>query len=505
MVKKYFFFGVLFLYALNLQAQFTDNMESYTDGEPINGAHWTDAGCGGGEGCSIMASSTKAHGGNLSGLIPGDSTTQAILDLGNKIFGEWGIEFWVYIPSGKEAIMSLQGTVPYEEGNSVVGNIYFNKDLANPTLGIVSDSALGEVSFCFPHDEWFRIVMNWDISSGISLATWQFNVGGVDVLPVGTPYTNEEGVPANKLGGIEFFSNSTDNEMYLDDLTYQDVFTICFPDDFPFTDGMEYANGEPLGDWWVSPIEINTAQSNNGNMSGLIPDDGITDVTLDLGNITSGEWDLEFYMYVPSNKVAYWNIQGYIPSGAGEWVVGNFFFNQDNINPGMGLIDDTHLGDISFDFPHDQWFPVTMYFDLTQGMSNATWGISVDETEVLPEGSPFTNEAGDVPSSLGGLNFFSISTDNLYYLDDIELDERQLGVIENSEINFVIYPNPVNDVLFINSDVMINKVILYDVLGNVIFSTSEANSINTSSLSKGMYFVVVETENEKGVRKLMKN
>ena len=104
----------------------------------------------------------------LSGFVSGDGTIQAVLDLGNKIFGEWGIEFWVYIPSGKEAVMSLQGTVPYEQGNSVVGNIYFNEDLANPTLGIVSDWALGEVSFCFPHDQWFRIVMNWDISS----ATW---------------------------------------------------------------------------------------------------------------------------------------------------------------------------------------------------------------------------------------------------------------------------------------------------------------------------------------------
>ncbi|MFT5249159.1 MAG: hypothetical protein ACI93P_000882 [bacterium] len=50
----------------------------------------------------------------LSGFVSGDGTIQAVLDLGNKIFGEWGIEFWVYIPSGKEAVMSLQGTVPYE-------------------------------------------------------------------------------------------------------------------------------------------------------------------------------------------------------------------------------------------------------------------------------------------------------------------------------------------------------------------------------------------------------
>lgn len=54
---------MLFLYALNLQAQFTDDMESYTDGEPINEAHWTDAGCGGFEGYGLIATSAKPHEG----------------------------------------------------------------------------------------------------------------------------------------------------------------------------------------------------------------------------------------------------------------------------------------------------------------------------------------------------------------------------------------------------------------------------------------------------------
>ena len=505
MKNNYFLLATLLLFTFSINAQFVDDMESYIDGEPINEYHWTDVGCGGGVGCSILSTSLKAHSGSLSGYIPADGTTKAVLDLGNKIFGVWGVEFWVYIPAVKEAAISLQGIVPFAEGHSIVGDIYFNKGLATPGVGVISDSALGEVSFNFPHNEWFRIVMNWDISTGISLATWQFNVDSNDVLPVGTPYTNENGDPAASLGGIEFFSASIHNVMYVDDFIYHDNGTIgCFPP-FPINDNMEYENGAPLEEWWQTPIEITTTQSNSGSMSGVIPDDGITDVVLDLGNLTSGEWDVEFEMYVPSNKVAYWNIQGHVPVGAGEWVVGNFFFNQDNINPGLGLIDDTHLGEVAFNFPHDEWFTVSMSFNFTQGMSGATWGISVDETEVLPEGSPFTNEAGDIPTSLGGISFFSISTDNLYYLDDFDLDERQLGVIENSEINFVIYPNPVNDVLFINSNEMINKVILYDVLGNVIFTTSETNTINTSALAKGIYFVVIETDKGRGTQKLIKN
>ena len=136
-----------------------------------------------------MSSSAQAHTGNQSGFIPGDGTTDAVLDLGNKIFGEWGLEFWLLIPNDKEAYMNLQGTVPIGAGEWAVGNIFFNQDLLTPGMGQIDDTALGAVDFNFPQGQWFKVIMNWDISAGISAATWQFNVAGVDVLPAGTPYT----------------------------------------------------------------------------------------------------------------------------------------------------------------------------------------------------------------------------------------------------------------------------------------------------------------------------
>ncbi len=78
-------------------------MESYVDGQPINENWWTDAGCGSGVGCSIMSTSDVAHSGSLSGLIPDDGATDAVLNLGNRIFGTWGLSYQMYIPSNKEA------------------------------------------------------------------------------------------------------------------------------------------------------------------------------------------------------------------------------------------------------------------------------------------------------------------------------------------------------------------------------------------------------------------
>lgn len=222
MKKNYFLAAILSFAMVSMNAQFTDDMESYTDGSPISGAHWTDWGCGGGPGCAIMSSSAQAQGGSLSGLIPADETTDAVLSLGNKIFGEWGLEFWMYVPSGQEGYFNLQGVVPIGAGEWIVGNIFFNQDNANPGVGLIDDSALGSVNFNFPHDEWFRIVMNWDINLGITAATWQFNVNGVDVLPAGTAFTSADATSPTGLGGFDFFSISANNLYYLDSFIYQD-------------------------------------------------------------------------------------------------------------------------------------------------------------------------------------------------------------------------------------------------------------------------------------------
>jgi hypothetical protein len=220
-MKKNYFLAVLFSFAMiSLSAQFSDDMESYVDGSPISGAHWTDWGCGGGPGCAIMSSSAEAQGGLLSGLIPDDTTTDAVLDLGNKIFGTWGLSFWMYVESDQNGYWNLQGNVPIGAGEWIIGDVFFNQDNANPGVGLVDNSALGPVNFDFPHDTWFRVVMNWDISAGISAATWGWWVDGVWVLPDGTPFTDGAATVPTSLGGFDFFSIDGNCLYYMDSFEY---------------------------------------------------------------------------------------------------------------------------------------------------------------------------------------------------------------------------------------------------------------------------------------------
>ena len=74
-----------------------------------------------------------------------------------------------------------------------------------------------------------------------------------------------------------------------------------------------------------------------------------------------------------------------------------------------------------------------------------------------------------------------------------------------SQLN--IYPNPANDILNINSDLAIDKVEMFNLLGsNVIGDKAlQNNIINISALSKGVYLLRVTSGDAVASRKIIKN
>ncbi len=222
----YFLAMVLLMYPLYSYAQFFDGMEEYPLGVTVCANRWTtmDDLCEFG----IMTTDFVAYSGTQSGMVPGNGLTSAGYDLGDIIFGEWFFDFWMYVPSNKEATFSIQNSVPVFEDQSIVGNFVFNPGLATPGEGYIEDTALGQVPFTFPHDQWFRIVMGFDITAGIALAVWYMELDGIIVVPWGTAFTNEAGDLAVALGGMNFVSLNTDHLFFVDDLCLSQV-------DFPCT------------------------------------------------------------------------------------------------------------------------------------------------------------------------------------------------------------------------------------------------------------------------------
>jgi len=66
--------------------------------------------------------------------------------------------------------------------------------------------------------------------------------------------------------------------------------------------------------------------------------------------------------------------------------------------------------------------------------------------------------------------------------------------------NLSVYPNPVKDVLTING--MYSSVEIYDIYGKLVLSSDAKQTINVSSLSNGVYFININTNNAITVKKI---
>jgi hypothetical protein len=286
-----------------------------------------------------------------------------------------------------------------------------------------------------------------------------------------------------------------------------------------FVDDMEsYTVGAPIdGDWWTNwgcggapgcALMSSDAEAHTGSKSGFVPDDGTTDAVLDLGNKIFGAWDLVFYMFVPSGQEAYWNLQGTVPIGGGEWIMGNFFFNQALGNPGVGSIDNSPLGPVTFTFPHNTWFEVHLNVNIDFGISLASCSLDIDGNNVLPVGTPFTDSVGTIPTALGGIDFFSISADNIYWVDSFEfVDENAVGTQDFASKGFSVYPNPVNNILNLQAKESISNVAIYNVLGQEVYNAkvnAMTSQVDMSQMASGAYFVKVNINGTEGTIKVIK-
>ena len=98
----------------------------------------------------------------------------------------------------------------------------------------------------------------------------------------------------------------------------------------------------------------------------------------------------------------------------------------------------------------------------------------------------------------------------LLALEEIENYEDITGINDNCMANVNIYPNPVNDRLYIETSTQIQSIEIYDIYGRIQnLRNSETqklrNSIDVSDLNNGIYFVKVKTEEGNIVKRIVKN
>ena len=89
-------------------------------------------------------------------------------------------------------------------------------------------------------------------------------------------------------------------------------------------------------------------------------------------------------------------------------------------------------------------------------------------------------------------------------VDNVRITKTNLGVQNNSTSKMKVYPNPVKDILNIQSDEKIERTEIYSLDGKLIKSVSKSAQIDFSHLSKGVYLLKIHTKSGVRTEKIIK-
>ena len=118
-----------------------------------------------------------------------------------------------------------------------------------------------------------------------------------------------------------------------------------------------------------------------------------------------------------------------------------------------------------------------------------------DIRDILIESSE--DEVGDFEDTHGW--------DQYYGHGRINAGLAVLGVDENTLSDFSVYPNPTTGILNVQSKTAIVQIEIHNLLGQLVKSNTNQNTIDISSVSSGLYFIKVMDENgDYGTQKVVK-
>jgi hypothetical protein len=75
-------------------------------------------------------------------------------------------------------------------------------------------------------------------------------------------------------------------------------------------------------------------------------------------------------------------------------------------------------------------------------------------------------------------------------------EECILGIAQVEQFDIALYPNPVQNVLKINSDIVFDSIKIYSLGGSILSEVSDFNEIDVSKLNTGTYFAQVSLKDQ---------
>ncbi len=251
---------------------------------------------------------------------------------------------------------------------------------------------------------------------------------------------------------------------------------------------------------------FSSSASNSMNVINGGPSVYLNDMILKFpSTYTTGVYDFNFKIYVPTGKGGYFNLGGnWVTGGTGYQYGGDFFFNAD----GTGFVDAP--GTLVFSYNMAAWNTVSVRVDLGSA-----------KKELFINGVSIGQEAWLASAGFGVVDIFGVAFSDAtggtqvtsdFYVDDVELINMTGVGVEETDLNnqFVLYPNPSNGQFGIKineSATAQYEVLISDISGKVVHAQS-INAIDSKvvnfdlDLLPGMYFVNLTNGDNSTVQKI---
>ncbi len=153
----------------------------------------------------------------------------------------------------------------------------------------------------------------------------------------------------------------------------------------------------------------------HGGTKSLVVDDTNNDVVMTVGNLTENRYKMDFYLYIPANRCAFFSpMQEFNPAGSVYTNGCQMFFNN-----GEGTIDASGYEDVAeFTFEHDVWLHVVNYYDFDNDI------IEIYIENVLIHIGAWSPGMGTTQNSLQGFDIYGWDGGTPeFYLDDIVFEQ----------------------------------------------------------------------------------
>jgi hypothetical protein len=424
MRKNLLVFLMSILMGASLMAQnviYEDNFDSYNAGEFLavqsdDWTTWTENPGGADDGYVVNDQSNTAPN-----SVKAEGGTDLIYKCGDLTSGVYELALKMYIPSGFGGYYNIEHfDTP---GTEWAMEVYFGAT----GDGYINAGGANSAAFTYAHDTWIPcstiINLNDDVAQlfidGNLIHEWQWSTEAS---------TGNAGT--NQLGCVDMYAGAPTGETatyYFDDFSFTEVPNIIYSGNFDEFNAGDYL--AVVDDAWTTWTE-NPGGADDGFVSdeqsysnpNSVKAEGGTDLIYKCGDLTSGEYQLDLMMYVPTGFGGYYNIEHFDAPGT-EWAMEVYFGAT-----GDGYINAGGANSAAFTYAHDTWIPCSTIINLDDDLAQLYIdGNLIHEWQWSTEastGNPGTNQLGCVDMYAGAPTGETAT----YYFDNFQFMSLSSGL-----------------------------------------------------------------------------